>query len=197
MLATAGDPRRTTGSDAGRRSERSLQEPNRQPRRRLRGQAGVGDGRQGLEVRTHQEPLGRVRERESPRWLSTAHGELSTAHGETRFRPLGGGCPRRPGAGAQFLEELLSSYDQLPTRYKVVGRPNVGNEARLYRSDLTLSTAGPDSTESGYVLVWRSRTVVATMEVRRSSDVEFDGLTKTYVMTLAKRQQARIARATR
>ena len=103
-----------------------------------------------------------------------------------------------PALAHNFWKELLSSYDQLPTRYKVVGRPNVGNEARLYRSDLTLSSgSGPDSTESGYVLVWRSRTVVATMEVRRSSDVEFDGLTKTYVMTLAKRQQARIARATR
>jgi hypothetical protein len=103
-----------------------------------------------------------------------------------------------PSLAHDFWKVLLSSYDQLPTLFKPAGRPNVGNEARLYRSDLTVSTgSGPDSTEFGYVLVWRSRTVVATMEVSKSSDVEFDDLTKTYVMTLAKRQQARIARATR
>ncbi len=103
-----------------------------------------------------------------------------------------------PALAHDFWKVLLSSYDQLPTSFKAAGRPNVGNEARLYRSDLTVSTgSGPDSSELGYVLVWRSRTVVATMEVSKSSDVEFDGLTKTYVITLAKRQQARIARATR
>ena len=103
-----------------------------------------------------------------------------------------------PAPAHNFWKVLLSSYDQLPTLFKAAGRPNVGNEARLYRSDVTVSTgSGPNSTEFEYVLVWRTRTVVATMEVSRSSDVGFDGLTKTYVMTLAKRQQARIARATR
>ncbi len=104
-----------------------------------------------------------------------------------------------PALAHDFWKVLLSSYDQLPTLFKAAGRPNVGNEARLYRSALTVSTGSgpPDSTEFGYVLVWRSRTVVATMEVSKSSDVEFDGFTKTYVMTLAKRQQARIARPTR
>ena len=103
-----------------------------------------------------------------------------------------------PALAHDFWKVLLSSYDQLPTLFKAAGRPNLGNEARLYRSALIVSTgSGRDSTEFGYVLVWRSRTVVATMEVSKSSDVEFDGLTKTYVMTLAKRQQARIARPTR
>lgn len=103
-----------------------------------------------------------------------------------------------PALAHDFWKVLLSSYDRLPTVFKAAGRPNVGNEARLYRSHPTVSTgSGPDSTEFGYVLVWRARTVVATMEVSKSSDVESDGLTKTYVITLAKRQQARIARATR
>ena len=93
-----------------------------------------------------------------------------------------------PAIAEKAWTDRVSSYAKNAAHFDDMGSvPRISKQARLYSTQLL--------DQSGDFLFWRSGNVLSLLSVNKTSDIEFDGLSDTYVKKLAKIQQARIAKA--